>query len=470
MQRCIICEAFPGHRGPHRSAREVNTLLFAGKQRASSAAVGPWQRLPDNFASTGEPLLASVQFTNRLDARHVDGIWLRADQGSLIAGPAYEPLPETYFAPAPRATPVEVQSSREAFRSDPMAVAVLDALPDAAMVLNRERQIVALNSALLKSLGMDSLGELLGARPGEAVGCVCADQAPGGCGTGPSCPECGAVNAILECLESHQPVARDCHLRTHADADGGALDLDVLATYLKINTAELVLLCLRDVSAEKRRQVLERVFFHDLLNTALEIHSVSRLMLGGKAPAPRAVLEQDLAHLTRQMMDELTAQRDLLDAERGELAVKLVEVPVPALLEDVLGRYRHHHAAADRELRADPVPDLVLRTDPTLLRRVLDNLVKNALEAVGPGSTVTLGAVAREGEVLFSVHNPGVMPEPVQRQIFQRSFSTKPGPGHGLGTHSARLLTERYLGGHLDFTSSEADGTTFTVTLPLNLE
>jgi signal transduction histidine kinase len=54
----------------------------------------------------------------------------------------------------------------------------------------------------------------------------------------------------------------------------------------------------------------------------------------------------------------------------------------------------------------------------------------------------------------------------VQRQVFQRSFTTKDEPGHGLGTYSAWLFTERYLGGRLSFVSAEPNGTVFSVTLP----
>jgi signal transduction histidine kinase len=56
------------------------------------------------------------------------------------------------------------------------------------------------------------------------------------------------------------------------------------------------------------------------------------------------------------------------------------------------------------------------------------------------------------------------MPREVQLQLFKRSFTTK-GTGRGLGTYSMKLLTERYLKGRIAFTSSETDGTTFTVTL-----
>ena len=72
----------------------------------------------------------------------------------------------------------------------------------------------------------------------------------------------------------------------------------------------------------------------------------------------------------------------------------------------------------------------------------------------------------RGEEVVFAVHNPAVIPEQVQLQMFQRSFSTKSQPGHGIGTYSMKLLGEQYLGGKVTFVSRFPEGTTFTLTLP----
>jgi len=58
------------------------------------------------------------------------------------------------------------------------------------------------------------------------------------------------------------------------------------------------------------------------------------------------------------------------------------------------------------------------------------------------------------------------MPHNVQLQIFQRSFSTKAQTGRGIGTYSIKLLGEQYLGGKVEFTSREPDGTAFVLTLP----
>ena len=469
MLGCVVCEAFPGHRGPHRSGRELSTLLFAAKRRRTGPAGGSWFALPGSATRSGEPILASLQFTDLPEARLVEGIWLRPDRGSLASErSSLPPTPTTYSAPAERASEEEIEAARKVFLLDPLAMALLDALPDMALVLNVQRQIVAVNQAVREVLGPDAEGQLLGLRPGEVVGCMAAmDDAPGGCGTGRQCLECGALNAILGSLESRGTVSHECRLRTCREADGGALELEVLATFAGVQGGDFVVLCLRDISAEKRRQVLEQVFFHDVLNTAMEIFALARLMRNGLDGDQRRLYENDLEHLSRQIMEELATHRDLLSAERGELSVAASEVPVSAVVEEVLAMYRHHVLAEGRELRHEAPPKTVLRTDPTLLRRVLGNLVKNGLEAVPAGSAVSLCAEEQDSQVVFSVQNPGVIAETVQRQIFQRSFSTKEGRGRGIGTHSAKLLTERYLGGRLEFRSSEAEGTVFTVALPL---
>lgn len=75
-------------------------------------------------------------------------------------------------------------------------------------------------------------------------------------------------------------------------------------------------------------------------------------------------------------------------------------------------------------------------------------MIKNALEASLPASTVTISSKRDKEIVRFSVHNGTYMPRDVQLQLFQRSFSTK-GIGRGLGTYSMKLLGEKYLKGKL---------------------
>jgi hypothetical protein len=62
-----------------------------------------------------------------------------------------------------------------------------------------------------------------------------------------------------------------------------------------------------------------------------------------------------------------------------------------------------------------------------------------------------------------------VNPPDVAIRVFQRYFTTPIGYGRGLDTFTMKWLTEKYLKGKVDFTSTEADGTTFRLWLPERL-
>jgi len=375
----------------------------------------------------------------------------------------------TYFAPPQRTTQRELIAFRRMFLADALAPALLEAFGDPAMVLSGTRQIVAANELLCRTLQIPDATRVVGMRPGELLRCVHAETAPSGCGTNRACEFCGALGVILEALESQGEAEGECRVRTYQFHEGGALDLVVSARFMRIHQVGLVLVATRDVSAQKRRQVLERAFFHDVLNVASGIRAVAELLSDETAdPAEEAEYKRDLLRMAEQIGDEIAAQRQLLAAEQDTLELDVSVVSPREILESVRELYRFHSVARNKRLRLGAVAEIEFETDPALLRRVLGNLVKNALEASAEGGTVTLDADRAGDDVIFGVHNATVMPESVQLQVFQRSFTTKKGKGRGIGTHSAKLIGERCLGGEVSFVSREPDGTRFTVRLPLS--
>ncbi len=374
---------------------------------------------------------------------------------------------DSAFAPAHRQELAGVRAQRVAFLASPLGMAMLRAMPIPAVVLNTDRQIVAANARFREMLGVDDVAALLAQRPGEVLDCVHARERSGGCGTTTACATCGMTLAIQESLASRGRSTRECRILSRAELDGGAFDLRVQATFLTTGGVDLLVFAMMDISSEKRRRVLERVFFHDILNASGGIRGLAQMLVEGALDEPtERDIKRDLHSLSGILIDEITSHREMLAAERGELQTRPVEVVAKDLLREVISLYRGHPTAEGRELALGSCTSGPLRTDVTLLRRILGNLVKNALEASVPGDTVTVSAEHAAGEVRFSVHNRGVIPERVRLQLFQRSFSTKPGDGRGIGTYSVRLLAERYLGGRVAYESDEAAGTTFTVTLP----
>ena len=227
---------------------------------------------------------------------------------------------DTYHASAERVGPAAIRKARAAFLADPLHGIFLEAIPDPAVVLNAQRQLIAANTRFLEAMGLSSVEPLLGLRPGEAIGCAHAEESPGGCGTGLFCITCGAVNAILECLGSRQPVRHECRICTKSREDGGARDLHVQATYLPLEEMPLIVLAMRDISCEKRRGVLERVFFHDVLNTAASLVAMAEFLVHCDPDRETDIhYKRSMLELSRQLCDEIAAHRQLLSAEKGDL-------------------------------------------------------------------------------------------------------------------------------------------------------
>jgi PAS domain-containing protein len=340
--------------------------------------------------------------------------------------------------------------------------ALLDADPSIVLVLNQYRQVVYANQALARFLKLDELGCVFGLRPGEVLNCVNSDLNPGGCGNSEFCKTCGALNAILSSQEGNFDI-QECRITRKETGD--ALDLRVWATPHSITGEHFTIFAVQDVSHEKRRSMLERIFFHDVLNTAGNLRNFAVLLKNAR-PEELPEFADDILRMSEGLIDVIQTQREITQAENGDLEVK-PELCRPAeLVEEMAALYRKQEPVTGIRV-ATEVSGAVMEfiTDPVLLRRILLNIVKNAVEASRPGDTVTVDC-SREGErVVFRVHNPAVMPELVRLQVFQRSFSTK-GAGRGLGTYGARLLGERYLGGTVSFTSEPGKGTLFSIGLP----
>ncbi|EPR43608.1 ATP-binding region ATPase domain protein [Desulfovibrio sp. X2] len=378
------------------------------------------------------------------------------------------------FLPSDRLPPETVRQQAEAINSSQVRE-VLDNLPHIIFILNSFRQIVFFNKMFLElaaDLAADLAAELagglaaeklLGLRPGEALSCQQVPSAPGGCGTGRNCRHCGAAQAIFESLAGRE-ARRECRLTRHAPAGFQSLDLLVYTKPVNIGGENFIIFSVQDISDEKRRQALEHIFFHDILNTATGLRGLIQFLSEEVPPALREEAGL-LAGYFEQMVEEILAQKDLLDAENDRLEVSPEEMDPEAFLSALLPIYRTHPLARNHRVALGAVCPAPLASDPILVKRVLDNMVKNALEAEDSGGTVTLSCSADPQRVHFHVHNPATIPDSVRPFVFQRSFSTK-GRNRGLGTYGMRLLAERYLGGEVSFESSPPAGTTFTLSLP----
>ena len=140
-------------------------------------------------------------------------------------------------------------------------------------------------------------------------------------------------------------------------------------------------------------------------------------------------------------------------------------VPVPALLEDVLGPYRRGLGERVRFALETPalVPDVFV--DRPLAARALTNVVENALHAMPGTGTLTVRVSEEPGMVCIALADTGVgMDEEALARAFEPSFSTKM-TGTGLGLPIAKRNVE-LSHGVIDVASAPGRGTTVTVKLP----
>jgi two-component system phosphate regulon sensor histidine kinase PhoR len=101
---------------------------------------------------------------------------------------------------------------------------------------------------------------------------------------------------------------------------------------------------------------------------------------------------------------------------------------------------------------------------------MISNLLDNAVKFTPPGGNVTLNLDRRNGSYIVSVSDTGTgIPTDAQARVFERFFRVEKagglGSGAGLGLSIAKSIAEAH-GGSLNLEGSDANGTTFTVTLP----
>ncbi len=223
-----------------------------------------------------------------------------------------------------------------------------------------------------------------------------------------------------------------------------------------------------DAETERRREALERTFFHDVLNTASGIQGLLTLMASDDAAPDKAAVRRVLK-LSNALIGEIKSHRQLLAGERNELTQKPVTFALDDVLRDLVEIYEKQTVGRDKSIVLDVVAPTAMQTDRTLLSRVVGNLVKNALEATPRHGRIAITARPEDDDVVICVRNDAVLDEATRARLFQSSFSTK-GPGRGVGLCSVRLFTERFLGGAVACRSAAGEGTRFEVRVPRVLE
>jgi len=187
--------------------------------------------------------------------------------------------------------------------------------------------------------------------------------------------------------------------------------------------------------------------------------------------------QKDILYACREEGERLERlMRDLTDLSRiesGEIAPRLAPVRIEDVVQSAVETFRLKAEAKDQSLKTDIAPALPpLDADAEQIKRVLENLLSNAVRNTPRGGEIRIAAARREDYISISVADTGhgIPPEYLTR-LFHR-FLSVPGAksgSTGLGLAISKRLVEAH-GGQISAQSEVGRGTTITFTLPITYD
>jgi signal transduction histidine kinase len=268
-----------------------------------------------------------------------------------------------------------------------------------------------------------------------------------------------AAAAIATTGDLNQRIEVQANDETHALAEGFNRMSDRLREFIA-REAEM-----RQFQSFVR---ISAMLTHDLKNS---ITGLSMLVLNMERQFHRAEFREDAISSLKQATEKLGGLVARLSEPVKSLSGEYRRTPQPADLVPVIRRVMAASAepsAAFYDIQTELPPTLFALIDADRIERVVENLVVNALEAMGGRGgrlTVTAGEES-EGLVFFSVEDTGPgMTEDFMRTRLFRAFATTKKRGIGLGLYTCREIVESH-GGRLEVKSKLGSGTRFRVVLP----
>ncbi len=364
------------------------------------------------------------------------------------------------YSPAIKLTDDTILDQSKQILKNQMLKDLFDIIPNTVLILNKERQILYSNSYFLELIGVNQ-DKPMGLRPGEVLNCIHAYENTNGCGTTECCSVCGAVQAIVQAQTTNRRVQKECLMNYKSGETVLSRELLIVVTSVNYIMEGATVFIAKDISNDKLRMNMERLFFHDLLNTSGSIKGLAEYAEKIDQMDEKQKYIGYINNSTDYMIDEINSQKILLSTENNEVYLNISKFSLNEIIYSIIRYYE------DAEFIFDSDEDVKIISDRALVYRVIMNMIKNAVET--DKGIITISLDTKEDDIEISVHNHEFMSREIQLQVFKKFFSTK-GSGRGIGTYGMKLIGEGLLKGKVWFDSNPAAGTRFTFQVPRILD
>lgn len=234
---------------------------------------------------------------------------------------------------------------------------------------------------------------------------------------------------------------------------------------------------IRDLSETKalQEQVAQSERLAALGQLVAEItHEIKNplIMIGGFARQLSRTIQDEKSQSKLKIITEEVQRLENLILELREVyrpqKLTFEKVNINTLLKEIFSLSKEDCKVADIKLQLETDEDpLFVEGDAGKLIQVFLNLVKNAMEAMEKGGSLTIRSRRSAGRVEISIsdNGPGIQPKD-RDKLFTPFFTTKR-LGTGLGLSVSKKIIEEHPGGTLGLESEEGKGTTVRISLPL---
>jgi two-component system sensor histidine kinase/response regulator len=225
------------------------------------------------------------------------------------------------------------------------------------------------------------------------------------------------------------------------------------------------------IRVQRQREELMQHVVHDLKNPLGAIEMNARYLLD-------SLPSEDLRDATRDIVEGSTSLRrmvmnllDICRSEDGQLVPALSNVDLGTLVKSVIGEHARESKERDVELKSSVhLDDRIVQADRDLVRRVLENLIVNAIRHSPRASQIDVTASASEDDVELSVRDLGEgVPEAFREKVFDKYVRLDSDvaalANRGLGLTFCRIAVEAH-GGRVWVEPNKPNGAAFIFRLP----